>query len=233
MVEKEIWKDVKGYDGIYQISSIGRVKSFYSGKGKILKGSIRYDGYLFYTLYFNSIPKTVSSHQLVTMAFLNHNPCGFKKVVNHIDGNKLNNDARNLEIVTNRENNSICHRINEATYSSIYVGVSWSKARRKWKSTIKIKGRNVHLGYYDIEQQAGNSYKEAVKNLENPKYFESIKPKFSSKYKNIYYNKSNGRWRAKYRKNGKQIYVGSYDTEEEAYNAQQLAISSKHPNTKQ
>lgn len=97
MIEKEVWKDIQGYEGKYQVSNLGNVKSLnYRGTGKerIL---IQYLGkdYLFVILYKNCISKNFSVHRLVAAAFINnHNnyPC-----VNHKDENKLNNRVENLE----------------------------------------------------------------------------------------------------------------------------------------
>ena len=102
---KEIWKDIKDYEGIYQVSNLGRVKSLkHSKEGKILKGRVTGKGYLSVVLFRNSVRKSNSIHRLVAQAFI-PNPAN-KPEVNHIDENKLNNDVSNLEWVTSKENSN-------------------------------------------------------------------------------------------------------------------------------
>ena len=105
---QEIWKDVKGYEGLYQVSNIGRIKSLprktnnQYNNGLIRKLVIRNNGYYFINLYKNNKSKLFTVHRLVAIAFLcnpNNLPC-----VNHIDGNKLNNNVNNLEWCTYHEN---------------------------------------------------------------------------------------------------------------------------------
>ena len=95
---EEIWKDKKDYEGHYQVSNCGRVKSIKFGKEKILKLIKDKDGYLQVTLCKNNIKKVYKVHRLVAEAFLdnpNNLPC-----INHKDENKLNNIVTNLEYCT-------------------------------------------------------------------------------------------------------------------------------------
>ena len=100
---QEIWKDVKGYEGLYQISNLGRVRSFIKCKAhpnvpRIMKLHPNRKGYLKCHL-FN---KLVSVHRLVAEAFISN--FENKPQVNHKDGNKQNNCVDNLEWATNSEN---------------------------------------------------------------------------------------------------------------------------------
>ena len=94
------------------------------------------------------------------MAFLGHTPCGYKAVVNHIDFDKLNNNANNLEIVTSRQNSNQRH----IKSSSKYTGVVWVKNNQKWKSQIRINGEVISLGHFDDELLASDAYQVALIN---------------------------------------------------------------------
>ena len=90
----EIWKDKKDYEGHYQVSNLGRVKSIKFGKEIILKQKIR-GGYYSVGLSKNGIVKTYYVHRLVAEAFID-NPNNYKEV-NHKDECKSNNIVSNLE----------------------------------------------------------------------------------------------------------------------------------------
>lgn len=97
----EIWKDIGGYEGLYQVSNLGRVKSLFRYK-KILKGNVVSGGYIQVQLCKRGKATNYLIHRIVAFAFLNNSdnkPC-----VNHIDGNKTNNSPDNLEWVTYSEN---------------------------------------------------------------------------------------------------------------------------------
>jgi hypothetical protein len=158
---QEEFRDVEGYEGLYQVSNLGNVKSLIYGKERILKLSFDGSGYLKIDLYKNKIQKTIHIHQLVAMAFLNHTPCGMKLVVNHKDFNKLNNNVENLEIVTSRENTNKKH----FKSSSKYTGVNWHKNRNKWQSQILINGKIIYLGLFKTELEASNAYELKLKTL--------------------------------------------------------------------
>lgn len=97
---EEIWKDIKGYEGLYQVSNFGRVKSLIS-KGKILFMSTR-SGYFIVNLCKKCKRVSKQVHRLVADAFIN-NPLN-KNIVNHIDFDRKNNNVENLEWCTQKEN---------------------------------------------------------------------------------------------------------------------------------
>ena len=100
----EIWKDIEGYEGLYQVSNQGRVKSLdyhCTGKERTLKQQIT-RGYYQVRLCKNGEQKFYRVHRLVAKAFVSGYKDGY--VVNHIDENKTNNHYTNLEWVTYREN---------------------------------------------------------------------------------------------------------------------------------
>ena len=96
----EIWRDIHGYEGKYQVSNYGRIKSLYTNKLK--KATIKNTGYKCVDLYLNGKRENKTIHRLVAMAFI-PNPNSYK-VINHIDGNKLNNNVNNLEWCTQSYN---------------------------------------------------------------------------------------------------------------------------------
>lgn len=160
---KEVFKDIPGYEGLYQVSNFGNVKSLNyrrTGKVKLLSPSIASNGY-YTVLLRNEVLKKRTVHQLVAIAFLNHVPCGYKLVVNHIDHNPLNNHVDNLEIVTNRYNSGY----RKSNGASKYTGVSWDKSLKKFRSNIWINGRLKHLGVFKNEDEAGRAYQKALLNL--------------------------------------------------------------------
>lgn len=110
---QEIWKDIEGYEGLYQISNLGRVYSFDrvipSKAGSTMVRKAKYlvlcnrRGYVAVTLInLNSKKKQITVHRLVAQHFID-NPEN-KRCVNHIDGNKRNNRVDNLEWATDSEN---------------------------------------------------------------------------------------------------------------------------------
>lgn len=102
MKQEEIWKDIKGYEGLYKISSKGRVKSLKRNttKGGIMKNIKK--TYYVICLSKKGVAKYHQIHRLIAKAFI-PNP-NKKPQVNHIDGNKFNNEISNLEWVTVSEN---------------------------------------------------------------------------------------------------------------------------------
>jgi len=157
----EFWKDIKGYEGLYQISNLGNVKSLNyrcSGYEKFLTKILCNNGYYAVNLSNNSIKKRIEIHQLVAIAFLNHAPCGFKLVVNHKNFIRTDNYVKNLEIITHRNNTNQKH----LKSSSQYVGVYWNKLAKKWKASIVINRNKKHLGYFIDELDAHNAYQKAL-----------------------------------------------------------------------
>ena len=97
---KEIWRDVKGYEGVYQVSSFGRVKRVKTNR--VLKGCKDNRGYLRVNLSKDSVTSTNTLHRLVAEAFITNQEN--KPDVNHIDEDKTNNSINNLEWSTRKEN---------------------------------------------------------------------------------------------------------------------------------
>lgn len=157
---EEFWRDIIGYEGLYQVSNLGKVKRLDTLndngyrkailKEKELKPSLSNNGYLTINLYKMQKPSKKLIHRLVCESFLENPYC--LKYVNHKDYNKLNNCVENLEWVSNMENN--LHRFKNITTSSGYSGVCWDKNKNKWRAYIFIEGKLKHLGYSKNEQEA-------------------------------------------------------------------------------
>lgn len=125
-MQEEIWKDIPNYEGLYQISNYGRVKSIprtYK-KRKIDKEIIKKlktmpNGYIRVSLSKNGKTKDYYVHRLVAKAYIpniDNKPC-----INHKDCNRNNNNANNLEWVTHKENNSYKdHNLRKNISSVIY-----------------------------------------------------------------------------------------------------------------
>lgn len=161
----EIWKDVPNYEGLYQVSNLGNVKSLSKIindkklKEKLLTPCKNSGGYLWVKFTINKIEKSFSVHRLVALTFLGES----KLVVNHKDLNKLNNSLENLEYLSQRENNH--HYTSTLKKSSKYIGVIWDKHRNKWMAKIKKNGKSFHIGRFDNELEASNAYQNALKKI--------------------------------------------------------------------
>lgn len=116
-VSMEIWKDIEGYEGLYQISNFGRIKFLYNyrGRNNILVPRIK-RGYYQIGLRKNVKRKWFAVHRLVAKAFID-NPNNYP-VINHIDEDKLNNNVDNLEWCTYKYNNSYGNRIKKVVQTN-------------------------------------------------------------------------------------------------------------------
>jgi hypothetical protein len=156
----EVFKDIPNYEGLYQVSNLGNIKSLNyrrTGKSRILKLTENSCGYLKVCLSKNKSQKVITVHQLVSEAFLNHKPNGYTLVVDHIDNDKKNNNLKNLRVMSNREN---CSK--DRVGSSKYTGVYFHKARGKWMAKIQLNGKYIYLGSYINEEDAAEAYKNTL-----------------------------------------------------------------------
>lgn len=164
----EEWRDIKGYEGLYQVSSLGRVRSLdrilfqrnrwgtitsKKIKGRIRRANVTNSGYLYLPLCKNRNSYCAKIHRLVAQAFI-PNPNGYQEV-NHKDGNKLNNTVENLEWCTHSQNH--IHAVKMGLANLDYVRSFHKKRVRQIDAKT---GRIIKVW---------NSIKEAGKSLSNSK----------------------------------------------------------------
>jgi hypothetical protein len=124
---EEIWKDIEGYEGLYQVSNLGNVKRLagkWVKKERLIKFKIDRYGYPSYSLSKNKVLKSKTAHRLVAKAFVPN--LLNKPAVNHINGIKTDNKVENLEWCTNKEN----------TAHSIEIGLQDQKGVKHHKCKL-------------------------------------------------------------------------------------------------
>ena len=168
MTTKEIWKDIKGYEGLYQISNFGRVKSLEKKrwikrnesygiyKEKILKKGLSGAGYYSVILYKNSKSKTYRIANLLADNFIEDIKKG--SVVDHINNIKTDDRLENLQIITQRENTVKYHE----SIKKLPIGVSWNKRQQKYESRIWIVDKKRFLGLFNCPIKAGIAYQDEL-----------------------------------------------------------------------
>lgn len=170
-MQNEIWKDVIDYEGLYQISNYGKVKSMKrclgrsNGKDlnlseKLLTCRIDEHGYRKTQLWKNNIPKSIRVHRIVAFAFVK-NPNEFNEV-NHIDGNKLNNNSTNLEWCNSAHNQS----------EAIRLGLKKCIAIKRIKNGIVQKRYNsIQEGSNDSKVSKSSIFRCLNGKVKNPKKY--------------------------------------------------------------
>lgn len=156
-IMEEIWKEVKGFEGLYEVSNYGNVKSLRMNRN--LVPILKTTGYLQVGLAKYGVVKRTTIHLIVVGSFLNHKPNGYKIVVNHIDLDKTNNKLGNLEIVPARTNCNLKH----VPHTSRYTGVHWHNRDKKWRAQIYINSKVKWLGHFNTEIEASNAYEKYIK----------------------------------------------------------------------
>ena len=172
---EEIWKDIEGYQGIYQVSNLGRVKSLYrqflepSGRKhtcpeKILKQTLNMHGYFKVDLYKNRKHKVKTIHGLVATYFVKKSD-DKKNEINHINKIRTDNRIENLEWVTSRDNiiHSLLQTKKTSQFTGVYKARPLSKGHKKlWNSAIRINNKRKNLGNFYTELEARNAYQQAL-----------------------------------------------------------------------
>lgn len=168
----EIWRDIEGFEGLYQVSDLGRVKSLerniVKGRGglykieeKILKSSKDKNGYLKVHLYKEGKQKTYLVHRLVASTFLD-NPDSLPEV-NHKDENPQNNCVENLEYCNSKYNSNYGSR-NERVVKSLSKPILQfakdGKFIKKWDSATQVE-RELNLNQSHISYCCKGKLKSA------------------------------------------------------------------------
>jgi len=165
----EIFKPIQGYAN-YEVSNLGRIKSLaridnnkHYVKERILIPADTY-GYNHVVLY-NGKKKNYRVHILVAMVFMGFNPDGTSAgiIVDHKNNIKTDNRLDNLQLITPRKN--LSKDKFRGNYTSKYIGVSWRKDSKKWRSRILINGKSKHLGSFKSELKALQAYQKALKTI--------------------------------------------------------------------
>jgi hypothetical protein len=164
METTEIWKDVPEYEGIYKVSNLGNIYTYY--QDRILKNHIQSNGYYFVHLFKNKKHKSQRIHVLVAMAFLNHIPNKQNLVVDHIDNDKTNNKLSNLQILSQRENTNKSMKIG----ASGYRGVVYTSINNKWQVRIRVLNKKIHIKYFTDIEKASDCYNEITKIVDEAKH---------------------------------------------------------------
>ena len=151
----EHWASIDGYTN-YQVSWWGRVRN--AKTGRILKPQAGGHGYNHVNLSKLGKTKIHRIHVLVAREWA-PNPEG-KRCVDHIDGNKANNNWENLRYATHSENSRNMKK--HADGSSIYKGVAYNKALNKWQAQMHMNGKQTYLGVFVDEREAANAYNAAA-----------------------------------------------------------------------
>lgn len=169
----EIWKPVVDFEGFYEVSNHGRIKSLprrvpcSQGRRltykKILsiKSNIKTN---YPTVHLSNNKKRITRrlHVIVAMAFLDFKPNGHEIVVDHIDDNKHNNNVENLQLLTPREN-SIKASLTRKSKSK-YVGVrKLNSGNKRFAAIARNEKGQVNLGYFYTEEEASQRYIEEIK----------------------------------------------------------------------
>lgn len=165
---ESMWKDIKGYEGHYQVSDDGRVRSLKSKEPLVMKPHPAGRGYETVCLCKNGNAKHAYIHRLVAEIFL-ENPEN-KPTVNHKDGNRLNNHVDNLEFMTYSENNQHAydHEIHDR-------GERHYRARLTETDVAYIKAQGKFTTFQKIADQFGVS-KATIRDILVGKTWKAVDP---------------------------------------------------------
>lgn len=144
------WKPIKDYEDLYMVSNTGLIKSLHWNKEKLLKQVIRNNNYPYYFvgLLKDGKRKYFAIHRLVAMMFI-PNPNNYEQV-DHLDGNKLNNNVENLEWVTPKENTNRAWKKGQAKYTKERKEKLSKIAKERWNTNSFRKWRGIKSMEYKV-----------------------------------------------------------------------------------
>ena len=172
VTQEEIWKHVVGYEGLYEVSDLGRIRSLdrsrphsrnanysFLCRGKIRKIHNDKNGYQRVTLCKGGRQSNKQVHRIVGYAFLGLTD---DLQIDHVDGDPKNNRLDNLRTATGGQN-MIGSRRKHKGATSQYRGVSWHDRDRRWVAQIQFNRTNFYLGCYSEEIDAAKAFdKKAI-----------------------------------------------------------------------
>lgn len=164
---QEQWKDIPGYEGYYEASSLGRIrgqdrvivdKNGFARKveGRLLGTHLNSSGYTYAHLTTNGITKPTRVHRLIAAAFFGVSDLP----IDHLNKIRTDNRPCNLEYVTSREN--MRRATNKENTTSRYIGVCWHKRNKRWAASITKRNKRIHLGYFEHEADAARAYNASM-----------------------------------------------------------------------
>jgi hypothetical protein len=230
----EQWKDIPDYEGLYQVSDLGRVKSLEKPRKKstnnpnsfvrerIMKGSLG-KRYLNTALYKNGFSKSFLIHHLLSITFMNFKPNMGEIIVDHVNNDPTDNRLSNLQLITRRHNT-----IKDIKSKSEAVGLY--ERNGFFSVTIRVNGISCGLGNFRDKNEAIKKHKEAFDLLESKQDISHLikKKTNKTKFKGVYATKN--RFTSQIRHNGLTRNLGSYRTIKEASDAYELALFLKKKN---
>ena len=149
----EEWRDIPGYEGLYQVSNTGKVRSAHHKRIRELKPTPQSGGYLLVSLCKNHARKGESIHTLVALAFLGPRLAGM--AINHKNGNKADNRDTNLEYVTYKEN--IHHAMRLGLMNNKGENNGSAKLSKSDAENIRLEYNNGGLTQYQLAEKYGVS----------------------------------------------------------------------------
>lgn len=175
--ENERWRDIPGYEGVYQASNLGRIRRIGVVRGAPPKEFIKQykhkTGYMIVKLSMKSKGKNKKVHRLVMLAFTDrHDP---SLIVNHIDGNKCNNRLDNLEWCTHKENISHAMLTLKVCYGNHTHGESSPSSILKTESVKKIRELHAAGGHTRLSlSRLFNVSKSTIGQIVNRKTWKEV-----------------------------------------------------------
>jgi hypothetical protein len=169
----EVWKQIKGYEGAYEVSSTGRVRGMDrtdargNRRRSRVKKQVIHLGYPAVSLYKNGSSRTIKVHRLVAENFLPHDHN--KGHVNHINGVKTDNRVCNLEWCTPKEN------IHHAYRTGLIQATGRPKAMNQTQVRIAKRCREIGMSYQNIGDCMGLTFGTVCRAIKDPNYLSSAK----------------------------------------------------------